>query len=110
MGEPGTNILAARLGTRIPPVNLRKIANKAYHNFEQKNKFRGPVGTETFEGYRKRIGKLNPSFLKDDPYYNLRGAFEGGLEPELNAEDGTYHLGSRNPKTGELLKRPGHPT
>ena len=68
------------------------------------------LGKENFEDYRKRIGKLNPSFLKDDPYYNLRGAFEGGLEPELNEEDGMYHLGSRNPKTGEILKRPGHPT
>ena len=105
------NVLSARIGTKIPPANLRKIANKAQYNFEQKNKFKDPIlGKENFEEYRKRIGKLNPSFLKDDPYYNLRGAYEGGLEPEYNKEDSTYHLGSRNPKTGEILKRPGHPT
>lgn len=43
MGGPGTNILAARLGTKVPPVNLRKIANKAQYNFEQKNKFKDPI-------------------------------------------------------------------
>lgn len=45
----------------------------------------------------------------DTTLYNLRGAYEGGLVPEMS-EDGFYHLGSRNPKTGELLKKKNHPT
>lgn len=36
MGGYGTNILAARLGTKVPPVNLRKIANKAEWNKKKK--------------------------------------------------------------------------
>lgn len=64
---------------------------------------------ETFEQWRTRIGKLNENFLNDDPFYNIRGAYESGMEPQLY-EDGEYHLGSRNPKTGEILKREGHPT
>lgn len=41
--------------------------------------------------------------------YNNIGAWSGGLEPELY-EDGYYHLGSRNPNTGEILKPKSHPT
>ena len=36
MGGYGTNILAARMGTKIPPVNLRNIANKAEWNKKKK--------------------------------------------------------------------------
>ena len=64
---------------------------------------------ETYDEYKQRIGKLNPNLAKETPDYNLRGAYEGGLEPGL-ADDGTYHLGSRNPITGEILKSPNHPT
>lgn len=44
-----------------------------------------------------------------DWQYNNFGAYTGGLKPELN-EDGYYHLGSRNPYTGEILKPKSHPT
>nr|DAD56669.1 MAG TPA: hypothetical protein [Caudoviricetes sp.] len=52
-----------------------------------------------------------PSNLADTPdwQYNNVGAWSGGLTPELN-EDGYYHLGSRNPITGEILKPKTHPT
>lgn len=50
-----------------------------------------------------------PKNLQSEENYNLKGAYEEGLEPELN-EDGSYHLGSRNPRTGEILKKPSHPT
>ncbi len=61
----------------------------------------------TYEQWRNNL----PNNLKntDTTTYNLRGAYEGGLQPELN-EDGSYHLGSRNPLTGEILKLPNHPT
>ena len=36
MGGYGTNILAARLGTKIPPVHLRNIVNKAEWNKKKK--------------------------------------------------------------------------
>lgn len=67
----------------------------------------GNVRKGSFEQWRNNL----PANLKntDTTQYNLRGAYEAGLKPELNA-DGTYHLGSRNPKTGELLKYPNHPT
>lgn len=44
-----------------------------------------------------------------DWQYNNFGAYTGGLKPKLN-EDGYYHLDSRNPYTGEILKPKSHPT
>ena len=41
--------------------------------------------------------------------YDLRGAYKAGLQPSLE-KDGKYHLGSRDPKTGRILKKPFHPT
>lgn len=41
--------------------------------------------------------------------YNNIGAWSGGLQPTLE-DDGYYHLGSRNPYTGEILKPKQHPT
>jgi len=59
-----------------------------------------------------------PSNLKntDESTYNLRGYWEGLGKPDKfdysqNKEaDGTYHANSRNPRTGEILKKPNHPT
>lgn len=53
-----------------------------------------------------------PDNLKytDESQYDLKGAYEAGLQPELNQEDGLYHLGSRDQKTGRILKRNIHPT
>ncbi len=57
-GGADTRMLAARMGTKIPPVNLRKIVNKAYYNFEQKNKFKDPIlgqkGSKTLPPPSKR--------------------------------------------------------
>lgn len=52
-----------------------------------------------------------PSNLKntDTSIYDLYGAFKAGMQPELN-NDGTYHLGSRDPNTGKILKKKNHPT
>jgi len=67
---------------------------------------------ESYESYKTRIGKLNPNLSVETKDYNLKGAYEGGLEPELTNNNGIkeYHLGSRNPKTGEILKSKNHPT
>jgi len=63
-----------------------------------------------YGGYEKWKKALPKNLQQTDTtLYNLRGAYEGGLVPEMS-EDGMYHLGSRNPKTGELLKNPKHPT
>lgn len=52
-----------------------------------------------------------PDNLANTPdwQYNNIGAWTGELEPEMY-EDGYYHLGSRNPQTGEILKSKQHPT
>ena len=66
-----------------------------------------PVNDDAgFEAWRK---SLPPNLQSADGNYNLRGAYRAGLNPELS-DDGTYHLGSRDPKTGLLLKGEGHPT
>ena len=52
-----------------------------------------------------------PDNLKytDDTEYNMRGAYESGAQPILE-NDGFYHLPTRNPQTGEILKTSLHPT
>jgi len=61
--------------------------------------------------------KTLPSNLRvDSPDYNLRGYWEALGSPEKfdysqpKEEDGKYHAFSRNPETGEILKKPWHPT
>lgn len=44
-----------------------------------------------------------------DWQYNNIGAWAGGLQPKMY-KDGYYHLDSRNPYTGEILKPKSHPT
>lgn len=50
-----------------------------------------------------------PDNLKytDDTEYNMRGAYESGAQPILE-NDGFYHLPTRNPQTGEILKTSLH--
>lgn len=52
-----------------------------------------------------------PDNLKytDDTEYNMRGSYESGAQPILE-NDGFYHLPTRNPQTGEILKASLHPT
>lgn len=51
-----------------------------------------------------------PSNLQDESNYNLRRAYELGYEPEWNEDDKSYHLPTRDSETGEILKKPWHPT
>lgn len=62
-------------------------------------------------GYRYWRSRL-PKNLRDtnDNDYDMRAAYKAGLQPEWNPDDKSYHLGSRDSKTGRILKAPHHPT
>jgi hypothetical protein len=65
-----------------------------------------PKDEVEFQKWRSNL----PSNLRtDDSSYDLRGAYKGGLTPEVY-EDGSYHLGTRVPSSGQILKAPNHPT
>lgn len=59
--------------------------------------------------YQQWKKSLPDNLRNTDDSYDLYGAFKAGMQPELN-EDGSYHLGSRDPKTGRILKRKNHST
>jgi hypothetical protein len=58
--------------------------------------------------FQEWLMSLPENLRADNRSYDLRGAWKAGLEPELFG--GEWHLGSRNPYTGRLLKSPDHPT
>ena len=62
-------------------------------------------------GYRYWRSRL-PRNLRDtnDNDYDMRAAYKAGMKPEWNDEDKSYHLGSRDPQSGRILKAPHHPT
>ena len=51
-----------------------------------------------------------PNNLQDDSNYNLERAHQLGYKPEWNDQDNSYHLPTRDYKSGEILKKPWHPT
>lgn len=63
--------------------------------------------TSAYNQWRSTLPK---NLQTETPDYDLYGAFKAGLQPEWNDEDKSYHLGSRDPKTGRMLKKLGHPT
>jgi len=63
-------------------------------------------GTTWFKEFEHNYG--GPPNL-NDPGYNYRGAWRGGLVPGLNTEDMTFHWPSSLPN-GDLLKGREHPT
>lgn len=77
---------------------------------ERMNQFKKARETNPQLSYWEWKNSL-PDNLANTPdwQYNNIGAWAGGLEPEMH-EDGYYHLGSRNPYTGEILKPKSHPT
>lgn len=62
-------------------------------------------------GYRAWRSRL-PRNLRDtnDNDYDMRGAYKAGMQPVWSNEDKSYHLGSRDPQSGKILKAPHHPT
>lgn len=92
--------------------NLQEIKKK-YNEFADGGNFNSLPDNWTMEdesAYRQWLSSL-PDNLKstDDSVYDMRRAFKAGMVPVLN-EDGYYHLGSRDPQTGRILKAPIHPT
>lgn len=53
-----------------------------------------------------------PDNLKytDDTEYDMQAAYEAGVQPEYVYEDNSYHLPTRDPNTGLILKKSIHPT
>lgn len=83
---------------------------------EAYNKFAdgGPKDTWTLQdevGYRQWRNKL-PRNLREtkDSDYDMRAAYKAGAQPMWNEEDKSFHLSSRDPKTGRIFKAPHHPT
>lgn len=62
-------------------------------------------------GYRHWRSKL-PKNLRDtkDSDYDMRAAYKAGAKPLWNDEDKAYHLQSRDPESGRILKAGHHPT
>ena len=83
---------------------------QAYNKFAKG----GPLKNWTLEdeaGYRHWRQNL-PKNLRDtnDEDYDMRAAYKAGAEPMWNDDDKSYHLSSRDPKTGRIFKAPHHPT
>lgn len=99
--------------------NRRELVNYSpeIRAYMQRNNLKakgGPLGNWTIQdeaNYREWRSKL-PKNLRDtdDNIYDMRGAYKAGMQPEWNEEDKSYHLGSRDPKTGRILKAPHHHT
>lgn len=53
-----------------------------------------------------------PDNLKytDDTEYDMQAAYEAGVDTEYVEEDRSYHLPTRDPKTGYIFKKSIHPT
>lgn len=76
-----------------------------FYNKYERDKFLSPVS------YNDYVEHLPENLRNTDPsVYDLEGAYKAGLKPEWDDEDKSYHLGSRDPKTGKFLKKPLHPT
>jgi len=55
------------------------------------------VTVTSYEDWKSKYG------FQESPDYNLKAAFEAGLDPEMNSGDGKFHLSDR-------FKLPTHPT
>lgn len=89
--------------------NLNDI-KKRYNEFAEGGDTDGRWTMQDEAGYRQWREEL-PDNLKytDDDIYDMRRAYKAGMQPTLE-DDGLYHLGSRDPHTGRILKSPQHPT
>jgi len=62
-------------------------------------------GIKTKAGRNARKARGLPKFDPEGSGYDMRSALKSGMR-----RDETGHMGSRNPKTGQLLKGRKHPT
>lgn len=70
------------------------------------------IGGKTDPPTYKQWVKNLPSNLRgtDTTTYNLKGAFQAGLNPMWDEEDQSYHLSTVDPTTGNFLKSKKHST
>ena len=61
--------------------------------------------TVAYNAWRQTLPK---NLQRETPTYDLYGAYKAGLEPGWVPEDKSYHLGSRDPRDGRILKSPTH--
>lgn len=91
-----------------------KYAEDNEHTEDNEYAEGGPLKQWTLEdesGYNRWRNNLpaNLRNTKDDDY-DMRAAYKSGMQPQWNDKDKSYHLGSRDPNTGRILKSPHHPT
>lgn len=89
---------------------------EAYNKYAEDNEYAegGPLKQWTLKdeaGYNRWRNNLpaNLRNTKDDDY-DMRAAYKSGMQSQWNDKDKSYHLGSRDPNTGRILKSPHHPT
>lgn len=84
---------------------------KGYNEFAEGGKKNQNTWTMEDEAKYREWRSSLPANLRntDDNLYDMRGAYKAGMKPTLES-DGRYHLQSRDPKTGRILKSPLHPT
>ncbi len=86
--------------------NIEKTEKLIAINSENgKGESKGEWDNLSFEAYKAKLAEINPVAAVEVPTYNLRGAWDAGIIPTKEG-----HMASRNPYTGEILKRPDHPS
>ena len=90
--------------------DLDTIRNE-YNEFAKGGKKNQDTWTMEDEAKYREWRSSLPANLRntDESLYDMRGAYKAEMNPTLES-DGKYHLGSRDPKTGRILKSPLHPT
>lgn len=115
LGGYGTNVLAARLGTKVPPVNLRKIANKAQYNLERKSKSTESIlsqkGSKILPPPSKRTGVRNNDDGTHSTHLYVSGESDGKfiVYPTIYQDDKGEYFEAKDAfreaiKRGELLE------
>lgn len=102
------DVMKVAIGNGI--YNLSDI-RKAYNEYAEGGDTKDKWTIQDEANYREWRDNL-PENLKytDDREYDMIGAYKAGLQPEWNEKDQSYHLGSRDPQTGRILKSSTHPT
>lgn len=87
---------------------LPEIRN-AYNEFAKGGRMKWTMEDEAdYRSWKSRLPRNRRNTNDND--YDMRAAYRAGMEPMWNEEDRSYHLGSRDPQSGRILKAPHHPT
>ena len=100
----------------VLPIGAGLGAGALQQNQKPKGTYQGG-GNVNDASYMNFVRTLPPNLAQpNDPSYNLRGFWESLGNPESFdynqpiESDGYYHAFSRNPRTGQILKAPFHPS